>query len=123
MIDEWHFDLGKTQVNSGQGGCQKPRGYRRFCRPVSLAFSCSSPLSRSDRGRLFALCALALDCGVRQGEVLALTWSDVELDEGNIRISKNLQELKCKLKVKATKTKGSRRGAPVYRKLLEVVPF
>jgi integrase len=70
-------------------------------------------LHHARKDRLFALYTLALDSGARQGELLALTWADVDLDAGTVCITKSLQELKGRLKVKATKTKGSRRTVAV----------
>ena len=39
--------------------------------------------------RLYPLFALAYATGARKGEILALNWSDIDLDTGKISISKN----------------------------------
>jgi integrase len=92
----------------------KPRHDTPDVRPLEPG-QVSRFLHHARKDGLFALYALALDSGARQGELLALTWADVDLYAGNIRITKSLQELKGKLKVKATKTKGSRRTVAVSR--------
>jgi integrase len=53
---------------------------------------------------------LALATGARRGELLALTWTDVDLDRGTIRIERSLEETKAGLRIKPTKTKRGRRS-------------
>jgi integrase len=48
-------------------------------------------LAATSEDRLFPLWALALGTGVRQGEALALTWPDVDLEAGTATIEKTLQ--------------------------------
>jgi len=59
--------------------------------------------------RLEALYVLALHTGARQGELLALRWTDVDLDGGSIQIRGTLQRAKGKLVTDSPKTAGSRR--------------
>jgi len=60
--------------------------------------------------RLCPLYLLALDSGMRQGELLALEWSDIDWDRFEISVTKSLSERKNKfLAVKEVKTKASRR--------------
>ena len=47
-------------------------------------------LQGSTDDRLAALYALALATGARQGELLALRWSDVDFEKGAIRIRRTL---------------------------------
>lgn len=46
--------------------------------------------------------------GCRRGEMLALTWSDIDLLNGAARVSKSLEQTKSGLRVKATKTQRTR---------------
>ena len=59
--------------------------------------------------RLEALYAVALAVGMRQGEALALHWSDVDLDAGTVRVRYSLQRINGKLTLVQPKTETSRR--------------
>jgi integrase len=77
-----------------------------------------SPLSSNEtrslleaaRGnRLEALYVLAVHTGMRQGELLALNWQDVDLDEGVVRVSRTLTRNGGRLVIGEPKTRRSRR--------------
>jgi integrase len=57
---------------------------------------------------------LALATGARRGELLALRWSDVDLDNGTIRIHRSVEETKKGLRVKDPKTKRSKRTVTLH---------
>ena len=57
--------------------------------------------------RLEALFVLALATGARSGELLALRWSDVDLDEGVIHIRKSLKKTATGFELGDTKTLAS----------------
>jgi integrase len=59
---------------------------------------------------LEALYLIALDSGLRQGEVLGLRWEDVNLDAGTVRVSYALQRVAGKLVLVEPKSKTSRRA-------------
>lgn len=60
--------------------------------------------------RLEALYAVALELGLRQGELLGLTWADVDLTAGKLHVRRQLQWLTGERPVlKDLKTRGSRR--------------
>lgn len=71
-------------------------------------------LAAASGDRLEALYVLALALGFRQGEALGLTWADVDLDVGVVRVRKQLQRLDGKLVRRDLKTEGSRRDLPLY---------
>ncbi len=58
---------------------------------------------------LEALYVLAVHTGMRQGELLALKWEDVDLNEGVIRIRRTLARSGGRISLGEPKTKGSRR--------------
>ncbi len=62
--------------------------------------------------KLEALYVLAVHTGMRQGELLALKWEDVDLNEGVIRIRRTLMRSGGRISLGEPKTKGSRR--PVH---------
>src|SRR5918992_1274167 len=59
---------------------------------------------------LEALYILAVQTGMRQGELLALKWEDIDLNEGVIRIRRTLARSGGRIALGEPKTKGSRRS-------------
>ena len=59
-----------------------------------------------------ALFLLALDTGMRQGEVFGLAWSGVDLGVKEVSVAVSLGEVDGKRKVKSTKTKAGKRTIP-----------
>lgn len=66
-------------------------------------------LAAAKADRLYALYVLAVDSGCRQGELLALTWRDLDLDRGTISVIKSLEEVKGQLRIKEPKREKGRR--------------
>lgn len=52
---------------------------------------------------------LALSAGARRGEILALTWGNVDLATAAVRIERSLEQTKAGLRFKQPKTKHGRR--------------
>ena len=60
--------------------------------------------------RLHALFRLALDAGLRQGELFALVWPDIHWDSATIHVQRSLEEVDGEYAIKQTKTrKGNRK--------------
>jgi integrase len=59
--------------------------------------------------RLGAWFELAVDTGLRPGELFALHWPEVDLDAGTVRVAYTLQQTKEGFKLKEPKTKKARR--------------
>jgi integrase len=59
--------------------------------------------------RLYALFALAVGTGMRQGELLALRWNEVDLDAGTVSVQRSLSQVKGEFVVKEPKSRSSRR--------------
>src|SRR5580704_3509848 len=53
--------------------------------------------------RLYPFLVLAAATGCRRGELLALEWTDIDLDTGMLSVSKSLEQTKEGLRVKSTK--------------------
>jgi integrase len=74
-------------------------------------------LATFDRTDLGAAIAVAIGSGCRRGELLALRWSDVDLEQGTLRIARSLERVtlrtakrtRYELRFKEPKTKRSRR--------------
>ena len=70
-----------------------------------------SAVTDSLRGHaLHPIVSLALASGLRRGELLALQWSDIDLDRGVLRVERSVEETKAGLRIKSPKTKRSRRN-------------
>ena len=68
-------------------------------------------LMKGFKGRaLFPIVAVAASTGMRRGEILALRWSDIDLDGCTIKIERSVEDTaEHGIRIKAPKTKGSRR--------------
>jgi integrase len=69
--------------------------------------------------RLEALYSVALTMGLRQGEALGLRWSDVDLELGYLRITKQLQRINGETKLVEPKTARSRRSIAMPKTIVE----
>ena len=65
------------------------------------------------------LLELAVYTGMRKGEILALTWADIDFDQDTVSITKSVSPVKGKLLIKAPKTKSSRRVVTIPHALTE----
>jgi len=71
--------------------------------------------------RLEALFVLAACLGLRQGELLGLSWEDVDLKEGTLTVRKQLQEIEGKRQLVPVKTRRSLRTLPLPEPLVAVL--
>jgi integrase len=76
-------------------------------------------VAREDR--FFGVYVLALTCGLRQGEILGLTWDCVDLHHGTVRIVRQLQDLHGELVLTEPKSASSRRTVPLPPLALEAL--
>jgi integrase len=65
--------------------------------------------------RLQALYAVALDTGMREGEILALKWAEVDLERGTLQVKATLQATPDGYEFAPTKTAKSRRQVTLTR--------
>ncbi len=70
-----------------------PRVRREEITPLSPEQS-RAFLTMAREDRLEALYVVALTCGLRQGEILGLKWSDVDLGAKTLRVNRQLQRLR-----------------------------
>ena len=68
--------------------------------------------------RFHALWLLLISVGLRRGEVLALSWNDVDLDNGQLRVRRNLQRVSKELIFGTPKTKRSMRTVSLPRRCI-----
>lgn len=101
-------------------GIEKPRHQAPDVRALDLDQTAAF-LEAAREDRFHAFYVTALDSGARPGELLALTWADVDLDGAAITINKTLMEGKGALKVETTKTRKSRRRISLSRYSAEAI--
>jgi len=98
-----------------------PRGPRATVKPLSPEHA-AAVLGADHAPRDAARWTLALLYGLRQGEALALRWSDVDLDTGNLSITRALKRRpKVGLVIEGTKTARSRRQIRLDHEVLVVL--
>jgi integrase len=68
-----------------------------------------------------ALFSVAVVTGLRQGELLGLRWSDVDLSAGTLTVRQSLQRVDGKMTAVETKTARSRRTVPLPELALSVL--
>jgi integrase len=100
-------------------------------RPPSLAHEEVEPWSPEEAShflratashRLYALFAVGVAVGLRKGELLALQWSDVDLDQGLVHVRQNVQRLpELGLVYGRPKTARSRRTIPLPARSVKVL--
>ncbi len=72
-------------------------------------------LKAAKADRLYAMYVLALSGGLRQGELFALQWSDIDFTSNCVTVQRSLEELNGIVRVKGTKTgKGRRIDLPAF---------
>lgn len=64
---------------------------------------------------------VTLATGLRRGEVLALRWSDLDLDRGVMTVAQSLERTEAGLRFKAPKTKRSRRTIALSGSVVEAL--
>ncbi|MES0334775.1 MAG: tyrosine-type recombinase/integrase [Candidatus Magnetobacterium sp. LHC-1] len=84
----------------------------------------ATKLSESDTEHiLFLPCLIAAFTGMRKGEVLGLTWNNVDFENNIIHVKQQLQYIEGKLKLCPTKTHRSNRGILVNPDLMSVLKY
>jgi integrase len=79
-------------------------------------------LAVAARNRLYPLYLMALDTGMRQGELMALEWADLDFEAGTVNVTKTVKTgNKGGARVKEAKTKASRRRVRLTTRTLEAL--
>jgi len=65
--------------------------------------------------------SLALFCGLRKGELLALTWNDIDFKERFLKINKSVGKSENGIAVKNPKTKTSIRRVPIPEEIMPLI--
>ncbi|MFF2129482.1 tyrosine-type recombinase/integrase [Streptomyces olivochromogenes] len=91
---------------------ETPTVTRKEVRPLDAA-EARLMLKTARSQRLYALWLLLVSTGLRRGEALALTWSDVDLTNGQLRVRRNVQRIRRELIFGSPKTMRSIRTVPL----------
>lgn len=86
-----------------------PRVHKEEIRPLSPE-QARTLLETAREDGMEALYTIAVHCGLRQGELLALRWDDVDLEAGTLRVNRTLTVTKNGPAFAAPKTAKSRRS-------------
>lgn len=78
-------------------------------------------LAAAEGSRYAPLFQLLVNTGLRRGEALALTWRDVDLEEGLLRVRGTLARVDGLLAVTPPKTAKSRRAVPLSPSVVELL--
>lgn len=70
---------------------------------------------------LYALFAVALGTGMRQGELLGLRWDDIDFEKGTVAVQRSLAQLRGQFVLKEPKSKRSRRSVALPRFALDAL--
>ncbi|WP_369234723.1 tyrosine-type recombinase/integrase [Streptomyces sp. R21] len=91
---------------------ETPTVTRKEVRPLNAA-EARLLLKTARPHRLYALWLLLVSTGLRRGEALALTWSDVDLANSQLRVRRNVQRIRRELIFGTPKTTRSIRTVPL----------
>ncbi len=80
---------------------------------------CDNPKNKNKN--VFPLIKLALVSGLRRGELLALTWDNIDFTIGKIYVANSVCELKDKIIIKTTKTDASKRSMIIPSAMIELL--
>lgn len=86
-----------------------PPRKRHYEMQVLTPEQCRTFLQAVSGNRYEALFVLAVSTGMREGELLALRWRDVDLEAGHLQVRATLKLIDRKLVIEKTKTRHSRR--------------
>jgi integrase len=82
---------------------------------------CATLLTELEGNWLHSVVAVAMTTGARLGEVLALKWKNVDLDEGTLQIVQSVEEVKGNRRLKEVKTKHGRRKISLAPYTVEIL--
>lgn len=78
-------------------------------------------IAEQENSRILAAIKLALDTGLRRGEVLGLTWDAVDLENGKLQVRQNVVETSSKKIIQTPKTNDSIRNVQLLPETVELL--
>jgi integrase len=95
-------------ANNAATAIRKPKSHKPNIHPLNTE-QARAFLAATEQDRLHALYVLAIDSGMRQGELFALCWPEVDFNAGTVTVIRSLEDDAGALRVKDVKSKSSRR--------------
>lgn len=114
LAEAARFDLVRRNVASL---VKRPRAERHEMTTLSPE-QCRALLEAARGDRLEALYVLAISTGMRQGEMLALRWPEVDLEQGNLRVIATVRRTRDGIVFGEPKTLRSRRRVQLTSKAI-----
>ncbi|MFF3515453.1 tyrosine-type recombinase/integrase [Streptomyces sp. NPDC002573] len=99
---------------------ETPTVARKEVRPLDAA-EARLMLKTARSHRLNALWLLLVSTGLRRGEALALTWADVDLPNGQLRVRRNVQRIRRELIFGSPKTMRSIRTVSLPKRCIQAL--
>ncbi len=114
QIFRWYLRKFRVQIVDPTQYVELPRVVRR--QPNALTAKQAKQALRDMRGQQWEACALIqLSCGLRPCEAIALTWADINLSTGTVKVDKGLHEAFGQVYESETKTDKSTRTVVLPR--------
>lgn len=118
QIVRWYLKAYRVRIMDPTQYVELPRHARR--KPEALTAKQAKSALRDMRGEDFEPAALVqLSCGLRPCEAIALTWSDINLSNGEVSVTKGLHEAGGQVYESPTKTEKSTRQVVLPRFAVE----
>jgi integrase len=127
---QYHHAVLRRALNQAERWGLVPRNVARLVSPPRVEHPEPQPLTPEQaraflaavsEDRLAALYALALGLGARQGELLGLTWADIDLADRTVSIRHTLQRYDGEWHLDPPKTERSRRTIALPASLVEML--
>lgn len=81
----------------------------------------STVLEAAKLSRYYTALVLIASTGLRRGEALALSWENIDLDKGELKVRATIGRVGGQLKITPTKTERSRRDIPLHPSLVAML--
>ena len=118
QIMRWYLRAYHVRIWDETQGVELPSAPRR--KPAALTAGQAKAALRDMRGEAWEAAALVqLSCGLRPCEAVALTWGDVNLSTGEVRVERGLHEAFGQVYESPTKTEKSTRTVVLPRYAVE----
>ena len=107
-------------VTNPASGCRLPKIERKEMK-VLLPEQIGAYLREADKRGLLPAYYLELTSGLRRGELLALLWTDLDVENMTISVTKQVNRINGELKVSQPKTRNSIRTIPIPKQAVDLL--